>query len=267
MDLRVCTYNVRWGIGMDGRRVLQRTADVIGRIDPDVIAIQELDRTRRPETGYEDQLATLQRFLGRDATYATTIEEPPTDESDGQPRRYGHAVLTSGVIERGKTYPLPGPSDAEPRALLETRIELDGRTLPVFAVHLGLEPDERVEQTKAILDRIDELAEVSPLKSPPEHVLLGDLNATPDSEPYRLLVDDGPYEDAIETAGVAEPTYPSPYVERDPEDEYVDDHVRTYVPRKRVDHVLVTPGIEVVGAEIRRSLASDHSPVVADLRL
>lgn len=258
MSVRVCTYNVHWGIGMDGRRSLARVADVIGRIDPDVIAVQELDRTRRAKTDYEDQFTILRDRLGMDAAYATTIERAPTEESGGESRRYGHAIFTTGTIETSKTHSLPGPTDAEPRALLEAHVALDDGTVPIFAVHLGVDPDERVEQVHAILDRVPSRAEA-------DHVLLGDLNAEPGSEPYHLLVDEGPYLDAVAAVDAADPTYPSPYAERDPENEYVDDHVLTYVPRKRIDHAFVTPGIEPIDGTVRRSLASDHSPVIADL--
>ena len=41
--VRILTYNVHLCVGVDGMRDYQRVADVILRIDPDIVALQELD--------------------------------------------------------------------------------------------------------------------------------------------------------------------------------------------------------------------------------
>lgn len=255
-DVRVCTYNVHWGIGMDGRLDLDRVADVIERIEPDAIAVQELDRNRRPETEYADQLSTLSNRLGMDAAYGVTIEEEPTAASDGEPRQYGIAVLTPGTVIDSEFHDLSHPDGTEPRVLLRSRVALADVEFTLYATHLGLGADERTEQAEEILDATADAG---------QHVFAGDLNATPDSPPLQRLSER--YVDAVAAADGAEPTYPAPYAVRDPEDEHVDDFARVYVPNRRIDHVLVTPGIEPLAADVRHSLASDHCPVVSDLRL
>ncbi len=42
--LRVMTYNIHIGIGMDKKLDLQRIADVINRERPDLVGLQEVDR-------------------------------------------------------------------------------------------------------------------------------------------------------------------------------------------------------------------------------
>ena len=42
-SLRVMSYNIRIGIGMDGNTDLTRVADVINRIAPDYVGLQEVD--------------------------------------------------------------------------------------------------------------------------------------------------------------------------------------------------------------------------------
>lgn len=43
-SLRMMTYNVHRGIGLDKNCDLKRIADVISQVQPDVVAIQEVDK-------------------------------------------------------------------------------------------------------------------------------------------------------------------------------------------------------------------------------
>ena len=42
--LTVVSYNIHRGVGLDRRRDLDRIADVIGEVDPDVVGLQEVIR-------------------------------------------------------------------------------------------------------------------------------------------------------------------------------------------------------------------------------
>lgn len=251
-SIRVVAYNVHWGIGMDGRLDLARVGDAIRRLDPDVVGIQEVDRTRRPETEYADQFAELRDRLGWDGTYGKTIEEEPTANSGGESRRYGIATLTPHEVVRSENHPLPTADGAEPRTLLETRIGVDGREFPVFNTHFGLDPEERHRQATDVLDITD---------GNDGAVLVGDLNAKPGSPPYERLTSS--FTDGVATSNAAAPTFPSPYVE--PDGRKAPGSHTAYVPDRRIDHVLHGPGIESRDARVVHSLASDHSPVVVDL--
>lgn len=254
-DLRVLTYNVHWGIGMDGELDLRRVADVIRRVDPDVVGLQEVDRNRRPKTDYVDQLAVLANYLGMGAAYGVTIEKEPTEASGGEPRQYGIAVLTPHEILDAENHHLTHVEGTEQRTLLETRIDVEGTEVPFFDTHFGLRADERVRQAEDVLDVTDGVG---------DHVLVGDFNATPESDPVRTLTDR--YTDALAERGLGgTDTFPSPYVEDDTETEYVGDSLTVYAPNRRIDHVFATDGVAVRDAEVVRSLASDHSPVVVDV--
>ena len=48
-DLRIMSYNIHNGMGLDGRRDLERIAAVILEVNPDIVALQEVDSvTERP---------------------------------------------------------------------------------------------------------------------------------------------------------------------------------------------------------------------------
>jgi len=93
-------------------------------------------------------------------------------------------------------------------------------------------------------------------------VLVGDLNCTPDGDPYRLLTEtDGPLRDARRVSARGHHGPDVTFTGYGPLDD-----------GRRLDYVLVTESIEVVqhavGADVdgEGRFPSDHLPLVADLR-
>src|ERR1700724_2661395 len=71
--LRVLTYNIHHGEGTDGRFDLSRLARVMKSVQPDVIALQEVDRgTER--SGGVDQLAELARLTDMHAEFGKAMD-------------------------------------------------------------------------------------------------------------------------------------------------------------------------------------------------
>jgi endonuclease/exonuclease/phosphatase family metal-dependent hydrolase len=71
--LRVATFNIRHGRGMDGVVDLRRTADAILRTGADVVALQEVDRLTE-RTGGLDEPALLEELLGMAVSFWPTLE-------------------------------------------------------------------------------------------------------------------------------------------------------------------------------------------------
>ena len=59
--LRVVTYNIHHGEGTDGRIDLERIAALLSGMQPDIVALQEVDRNTS-RSGGVDQFATLERL-------------------------------------------------------------------------------------------------------------------------------------------------------------------------------------------------------------
>lgn len=88
--IRVLTYNIHHGEGLDGKVDLGRIAQVIQQAAPDVVALQEVDLgTER--TGRVDQAAELGRLTGLHAVFGKAF-----DYSGG---RYGAALLSRWSIQ------------------------------------------------------------------------------------------------------------------------------------------------------------------------
>ncbi|HXQ46446.1 MAG TPA: endonuclease/exonuclease/phosphatase family protein, partial [Caulobacteraceae bacterium] len=95
---RILTYNVHRCIGVDGRLDVGRIAAVIAALEPDIVALQELD-VRRARTGGVDQAHEIARRLDMACHFnaALRVEE----------EQYGDAILTSYPERLVKAGPLP----------------------------------------------------------------------------------------------------------------------------------------------------------------
>src|SRR5215470_3969068 len=62
--LRIMTYNIHVGVGMDKKLDLQRIADVINKEKPDLVGLQEVDRGVKRTEGIDEiaELAAMTRM-------------------------------------------------------------------------------------------------------------------------------------------------------------------------------------------------------------
>jgi endonuclease/exonuclease/phosphatase family metal-dependent hydrolase len=155
--VRLASYNVHRAIGGDGHCDPQRILGVIREIDPDLIALQEVEA--HDDGG--DMLEWLAKETGFHAIAGTTLKR-----HDGQ---FGNGILTRWPA---RAYNLVDLSwrRREPRGAIAVDVMCGGEThLRVVATHLGLRPAERREQVQRLLRLFtwgpDERA-----------VLMGDLN-------------------------------------------------------------------------------------------
>ncbi len=244
---RVMTYNVHGCVGVDGKLDVGRIAAVIGQARPDIVALQELD-VGRARSGGIDQAHAIATRLGMSFHFNAALSV--------QEERYGDAILTALPQSLVKSGPLPTPPPLrrlEPRGALWVQIETDGGPLQAINTHLGLVPQEQKTQVAALIGR-GWLAHPD-CREPT--ILLGDFNATRRYAAYRALakrlrdVQSAP--DKGKRPGRVVRTFPS------------------RLPVLRIDHVFVSPGIEVTGVfapdTALARVASDHLPLVVDLTI
>ena len=231
VPVKAATYNIKHGLGMDGRIDLERTAVVLAALDADVIALQEVDEGARRSGGI-DQAGWFGERLGMHAAFGAFM-----DFQDG---RYGLAILSRHPIVSHDSWRLPDGN--EPRVALAARIAPPGEPeYTVIAVHFDWVQDDgfRFEQASETIDRI------KTLETP--WIVLGDFNDTPGSRTM-----DGFHAIGTEAvkAGAQTGTFPS--VE----------------PRTEIDFILAGPaGSWRVGeaSVIDERIASDHRPVTATI--
>src|SRR5215510_6223522 len=83
--LRVMTYNIHVGVGMDKKLDLQRIAAVINRERPDLVGLQEVDRGVKRTEG-KDEIAELAALTKMHYAFAHNL--------DFQGGQYGVAILS-----------------------------------------------------------------------------------------------------------------------------------------------------------------------------
>ena len=99
---------------------------------------------------------------------------------------FGNAILSPHPLSETRTLSLPTPDGLDTRTVAFARVECDHGPMPVFATHLTWQHhlgSVRCEQVKALAAYVAQLA---PIDGPPP-VILGDLNADPDSDEMRFL--------------------------------------------------------------------------------
>jgi endonuclease/exonuclease/phosphatase family metal-dependent hydrolase len=238
--LKLLTYNIHSGIGVDGRYDLPRIREVLDQEKPDIAALQELD-CRIWRTGYEDQSTELASALSTNAFFCGTrsIERGA----------FGMAVLTRFSMLRRKEYDLSYQPHREPRYCLRIDLQIEPNfVLHVFNCHLGLATRERKFQRDRLLSDAILLSE--DLHHPV--ILMGDFNDRPISVVHRNLRRH--FKDAYKAVG----KYWGPTFKVGP------------IPI-RLDHIYVGPSVRVIDCRVRKDaltqLASDHRPVIATVEV
>lgn len=161
--LVIASWNIHKCVGTDRAFNPERTATVIGEIDPDIIALQEVDTRFGERRGLLD-LKALERDAG--------LHPVPLPERRRAHGWHGNIILYRPAGAHGgrvrKVHPVDLPG-LEPRGALVAEFEMQGSPLRVIAAHLGLMRTSRRQQVRTLLDYVD-------TAEPMATVLLGDLN-------------------------------------------------------------------------------------------
>jgi len=230
VPLRVLSYNIKRGLGNDGVTDIARAAALINRLQPDLVALQELDNGCE-RSGRVDQMARLAELTGMQGRFGEFMPY--------QGGQYGIGLLSRFPILSSHNHPLP--DGAEPRTALDADVELpDGRRLTFCSVHFYRTEAERLAQARRVIEIFERTAH--PM------ILAGDFNSRPggvvmtEIEKHWVNPDKG---DDPMTFSATEPTHEIDYILYRPEDGFA---------VERVD-VLDEP------------VVSDHRPVWMELTL
>ncbi|CAN5776481.1 endonuclease/exonuclease/phosphatase family protein [soil metagenome] len=233
--LRVLSYNIRYGLGLDGELDLDRIATIIKSVDPDIVALQEVDRGVE-RSGRVDQAAEFARLTGMRAVFERNIVHQGGD--------YGNALLSRLPIVEHRNVHLPSFDDSEQRGVLVVDVSApDGKTpIRILATHLDHRRDDR--ERLASVQVINEIASETPDRPA---LLLGDINATPESAVLEAL-------NRSWRSANREPLFTIPAQE----------------PNRQIDYILYRPEAAWKVVEVRvldEPVASDHRPIFAVLEL
>ncbi|MGJ9458047.1 endonuclease/exonuclease/phosphatase family protein [Oceanobacillus sp. CF4.6] len=238
VDVKVMSYNIYHGVGLDGELDLERIAELIQNADADIIGLQEVDRFYGDRSDFQDQTKELAKLLDYHYVYGANLNLDPA-EGQEENRQYGTGILSKYPIIDSENIFLSSFGN-EQRGLLRTKINLKGVHVNFFNTHLGLNVPERDTQVEEIIEVTSSIEDPS--------ILVGDLNAEPDSEEFQLLLNKGNF---VDTFAEVENSNTFPVVD----------------PTKRIDYILTSPLIEFTNQEVIYTEASDHLPLVTELTI
>ncbi len=139
--MRLLTWNIQWGRGMDGRVDLARIASEIHAMgDFDVVCLQEVavNFSGLPGSSGEDQVALLTEHMpGYLQVYGAATDVP---DGRGGRKRFGNLILSRLPVGQVFHHLLPWPADPDvpsmQRVLVEAVVETDIGAMRVHTTHL-----------------------------------------------------------------------------------------------------------------------------------
>ena len=233
--LRVLSYNIHHAEGIDRKLDLERIAGVIRSVEPDLVALQEVDQKVK-RTQVVDQSGELAKLTRLQVVFGANIEL--------QGGHYGNAVLSRFPVSRHENHLLPNIDESEQRGVIEAEIKIPDldMSLLLLATHLDYRADERERLASAKV--INELAAQHPNQPA---LLAGDLNATHNSKTLQQL-------ETMWTRANEKPMATVPVNQ----------------PDKQIDFILYRPANRWKVVEVKvldEAVASDHLAIFAVLEL
>jgi endonuclease/exonuclease/phosphatase family metal-dependent hydrolase len=245
-EIRVVTYNIHHGEGIDRKFDLKRIANLLLAVEPHIVALQEVDQGTKRASGV-DQPAELAKLTGMEIVFAKNID------FDGG--GYGTAVLTKLPVRKHESVKLksfypPTATNPEQRGVQVLEIgEKDKTELLFLCTHLDFRPpdEERMASAKTINELIAKRDEPA--------IIAGDFNGMPDSKPIEEFRKQwkvvGLQAEAKSPKAGPLLTFPADK------------------PDRWIDYVMVRPAEKWEVVEVRvlnEAVASDHRPLLAVLR-
>jgi endonuclease/exonuclease/phosphatase family metal-dependent hydrolase len=240
--LRVLAYNIHHGAGNDEVLDLDRIAALIRDLEPDIVALQEVDRVVERTDGV-DQAAVLGELTGMTPVFGEFMPY--------QGGSYGQAVLSAWPVVESWNHRLP--DGAEPRSSVSVRVRSPdtGREIVLADIHFYRTEEERLAQALTLDRLLRETAAVAAAApgggAGPPAILAGDFNSEPGTAVMDTLAALGWH---------VVPKDGSPLTFRSDE------------PVREIDFVMVRPQERFEVLEHRvivEPVASDHSPIFAVL--
>lgn len=232
--VRVATYNIHRCRGLDGRTNVERIAEVIRSIEPDVIALQEVIGAGPSTPGHAEELGAQ---LGMGWVMA------PTRHLRGA--LFGNVVLSRYPIRHHSQYDLSWKT-CESRCAQRVDVAVGDDTLHLYNVHLGTAFLERRHQA----GRLSAILHDKRVGQP--KVVLGDFNEWMKGLATSMLSEKLQSIDLRKHLSRRR-TYPGVF------------------PVLHLDHIYYDGKVEVEKLELPRTrlalMASDHLPLVAELRV
>jgi len=226
------TYNIR--LGLDSS--LERIAEVITELSPDLVCLQEVGRfwTMGEPVDMRSVLMEITR-----SPFGFFI--PALQQGRAQ---YGITILSRYPIQIVARIPLPRRVD-EPRVMAQCDVRAQGQSMTVLTSHVSVCPEDRAVQLSMLTEHLK-----TSLPDGHPAIFAGDLNATFEEPELGSLMQELNLRSALmEALGERPNTFPSKS------------------PSSEIDWILVNDRLKVANAGVSSLSGSDHLAVWADVEV
>ena len=232
--LRIVTYNIHRSRGMDRRIRPARVAEVLREVDADVIALQEVIGAG---PGGGSHIEEIGAALGMGWVMAATRTL--------RGHQFGNVVLSRFPISHHAQHDLTWKT-CEERCMQRVDVDVNGRLLRVYNVHLGTAILERRHQAQRLATIVADRHITGP------KIVLGDFNEWMRGLTTSLL------SARLKSVDLQK------FMRRRR-------HYPGLFPILHLDHIYYDGPLEIVHIEVLRNrlslVASDHLPLIADIRI
>ncbi|ANN76010.1 endonuclease/exonuclease/phosphatase family protein [Bordetella flabilis] len=291
--MQLVNWNIQWGRGVDGQVDLRRIVDEArGLADFDVLCLQEVTRGFHggpgggglPGDPDADQFEALAALLPGYTVLAGIGCDIAPVTPGGARRQVGNLIATRYPVGPVFRHSLPWPADptamSMPRVAVEAVVHSDVGPLRILCTHLEFySATQRLAQAQALRDRHIEASghamrpgpdggpnsPFAATQRPRAALVCGDFNSAVEDAAYRCMLEPmppgvPPLVDAWAAVHGQAPRAPTVGLY---------DHAQWPQGPFACDFVFVTPDLEarLTRCDVdARSAASDHQPIVVELR-
>jgi endonuclease/exonuclease/phosphatase family metal-dependent hydrolase len=243
--IRVMTWNIHHGEGIDRTIDVDRIAELITDEKADIVCLQEVDRGVERSKKI-DVITKLSDITGMAYAFGKTIDYQGGD--------YGNALLTRFPIFEERNILFTDFRGAEQRGVLFLILGIIGEEIVVANTHFDSSGKDSLR-----VSEVRELGNILKGAATRPMVLCGDFNDIPSSRTVTQLKEE--YLDTWEAAGTWEGfTFPAD------------------APKKRIDYIFTkssrkpdstsaTIHLRPLSARVVKSMASDHLPLLVEFEL
>jgi endonuclease/exonuclease/phosphatase family metal-dependent hydrolase len=253
---RIVTFNIAHGRGLSLyqglhqpatiRRNLRRIAALLGRLQPDIVALQEVD-----ENSHWNGRINLLEYLREHMRCPFSVMGVNNRRAGHKPLSYGNGLLSRHPVVAWENVSF-GRAEIGGKGFVFAEIDVGHRRIvPIINLHLSFASRrKRLHEAEAVGEYLSHKYRQRHLDWLVPPILCGDLNNSsnrPDA-----------------TASLLE------YFSRHGNYTLHPEHARTFpspLPSRALDFVFLPPACRQPRSEVVRAMLSDHRPVIVEFRL
>lgn len=230
--IKVLSLNIHSAVNWDGEYDLDGLTQFIQEVNPDIIGLQEVDRSWSSRSRFQDICLELATRLNLNYGFSVSLEKNAS--------YYGNQILSKFPIVQIWSEKLPG--SLEVRSFVFTQLWVNGIRINVLNTHLGLSVEDRILQTAEIRRFLSQVN--GPV------IVMGDFNGVSSDQSIGSLVND--FIDLRELSDFRnQGTF----------------RMKDGSVGSRIDYILTSPDFLYQSFQIVENKISDHLPLVAEVSL